>query len=251
MPGSDGHAETLRLLTWNVHDLLGDPLAVARVIASADADVVCLQEAPRWPLSRCRLARLARSAGLRYAGGGRSAAGCALLVSRRVEVTDVWARHLPVEGWLTRPRGWVLARVRLPGSPSVLVACVHLGLTAAERARHVGLILDGMQAEMRPGEGLVLAGDLNETPGSPSWRALERLVVDPSPEAGPTFPVRGPDRRLDAVLVGPPSSPVEADLVPDAVWAPEPADLVLASDHRPVLAQVGLKAKESGRAVAG
>jgi endonuclease/exonuclease/phosphatase family metal-dependent hydrolase len=239
-PAVEG-AEALRLLTWNVHDLLGDPLVVARVIASAGADVVCLQEAPRWPLSRWRLACLARSAGLLYVGGGRSAAGCALLVSMRVEVTGEWARRLPVSGWLTRPRGWVLARVRLPGSPSLLVACVHLGLTPAERARHVGLILDAMEAEVRPGDGIVVAGDLNETPGSPSWTALERLVADPSPEAGPTFPVRAPNRRLDAVLAGPPSSPVAVQLVPDDAWSPEPADLLLASDHRPVLAELRLR----------
>ena len=230
----------LRLMTWNVHDLLGDPLAVSRVITSARADVVCLQEAPRWPLSRWRLACLARSVGLVYVGGGRSAAGGALLVSRRVEVTDVWARRLPVSGWLTRPSGWVLARVRLPGSPSLLVACVHLGLTPGERARHVGMILDTLQAQLRPGEGLIVAGDLNETPGSPSWTALERLVADPTPEAGPTFPVRGPNRRIDAVLAGPPSSPVAVDLVPDDVWAPEQADLILASDHRPVLTELRL-----------
>jgi endonuclease/exonuclease/phosphatase family metal-dependent hydrolase len=228
----------VRLLTWNVRDLLGDPLAVQRVIASAAADVVCLQEAPRWCFSRWRLAALARGSGLLYITGGRAAAGCALLAAMRVEVLDSWARRLPVEGWFTRPRGWVLARVRLTGGETLLVACVHLGLTEQERARHVALILDGLAAERRTGERVVLAGDLNETPGSPSWTALGQLVLDQAPQAGPTFPARAPSRRIDAVLAGPPSSPPRVDLVPNGVWLPSPGDVVLASDHLPVLAEV-------------
>src|SRR4051794_4279524 len=80
-PEPSAASAPLRLLSWNVRDLLGDPLVVRRVIVSAGADVVVLQEAPRWPGSRWRLAGLARAAGLVYTAGGREAGGCALLTS--------------------------------------------------------------------------------------------------------------------------------------------------------------------------
>lgn len=235
----------LRLLSWNVRDLLGDPPAVARIIASAEPDLVCLQEAPRWPGSRWRLAALARQTDLLFAAGGRAAAGCALLTAMRVDVVTVRSRRLPVEGRLTRPRGWVLARVRVPGGASAVLATVHLGLTAPERADHVARIVAGIDELRRPGEGVLVAGDLNEPPGSPSWDGLGAVVVDPAPGAGPTFPAAAPARRIDAVLAGPPSDPIGVELVPDDVWAPDPADLRLASDHRPVLARLTPRAPSS------
>jgi len=64
-------ATGLRVLTWNVHDLLGDPIAVAAVLRSAAPDVVALQEAPRLVRSRPKLAALARSANLLFVTGGR------------------------------------------------------------------------------------------------------------------------------------------------------------------------------------
>ena len=60
-------SDVLRVLTWNVRDLLGDSSAVARVITAAAADVVCLQEAPRIVFSRNQLAGLARRCGLFFA----------------------------------------------------------------------------------------------------------------------------------------------------------------------------------------
>jgi endonuclease/exonuclease/phosphatase family metal-dependent hydrolase len=240
-------APPFRLLSWNVRDLLGDPLAVCRVIVSARADVVVLQEAPRWPGSRWRLAGLARATGLVYATGGREAGGCALLTSMRIDVVDVWSHRLPVSGWRTRPRGWVLGRVRLPGEAAVVVAGIHLGLSPQERSRHVALILAEIEARSQPGDGIVVAGDLNEPPGSPSWTALERLVRDPLTGAGPTFPARAPNRRIDAVLAGPPSAPVQVRLVADEEWSPDPADLALASDHRPVLVELRRSPDRQGR----
>jgi endonuclease/exonuclease/phosphatase family metal-dependent hydrolase len=225
---SDG----LRVLTWNVHDLLGDPLAVAAVLRAARPDVVALQEAPRLIRSRPKLAALARSAGLLFVTGGRDSAGTALLCSMRAEVDADAALRLPTRGWRTRPRGLAHALVGLPRGPRLLVASVHLGLSAGERAEHVAAIRELVAAV----PATVVAGDLNEPPGGPSWQALADVVTDPAPDAPPTFPVRGtavPDRRLDAVLTGPGVVVHEY-----AAWQPDPALVRRASDHTPVLAVV-------------
>ncbi|MFN8076285.1 MAG: endonuclease/exonuclease/phosphatase family protein [Kineosporiaceae bacterium] len=220
----------LRLLSWNVRDLLGDPLAVARVITSATPDVVCLQEAPRWPGSRWRLAALARACGLVVVGGGRSAAGTAVLASLRAGAGPADELRLPVEGRMTRPRGAVLVEVRPPSAPPLTVASVHLGLAPQERAQHVALLVARLR---RAGGRVVVAGDLNETPEGPSWAGLAAVAGDATPASGPTFPAAAPRARIDAVLAGP------GVLLDDPAWEPEQHDVLLASDHRPVLRVVG------------
>lgn len=226
-------AESLRLLTWNVRDMLGDPLAAHRVLRAAAADVVLLQEAPRLALSRGRIAAIARHSGLLFVCGGHASAGTALLVSLRTEVRRSRAVRLPVSGRLTRPRGYVATEIGLPGTGSVLVAGIHLGLTPEERADHVGRIVADVKASNLPA---VVAGDLNETPGGPSWRALRDIAVDPEPDAPPTYSARRPRRRIDAVLASP-HLPVSDYGWPDGV---SERDVVLASDHRPVAATIQL-----------
>lgn len=226
----------LRVLTWNVRDLLGDPLAVHRVLRAARPDVACLQEAHRWPGSRARLATLARRSGLLYLCGGRESAGTALLMDLRTEVAATTAARLPVTGRLTRPRGYAAATVGLPGTSAVRVVSLHLGLDASERADHC----DRLLASLPDGAPVVLAGDLNEPPGGPSWTAFAERALDP-PHASPaaTFPARSPRRRIDAVLVDP-ALTVTSHGWPDGVAE---ADVVLASDHRPVLATITLPSR--------
>ena len=228
----------LRLLSWNVRDLLGDPLAVARVLRSADADLVCLQEAPRWPGSLPRLAALARSAGLLSVAGGRASAGTAILCSARVDVLCTVTTRLPVTGRLARPRGVVTAVIRLPGRPALAVASVHLPLEPARRVLHAGQI---QRLLAGPGLPAVLAGDLNEPPGGPAWQACSPLLADPWPWAGPTFPARRPTRRIDAVLAG-----RDVRVEADQYWRPDGRDVRLASDHLPVLAVIDLDVDAAG-----
>jgi endonuclease/exonuclease/phosphatase family metal-dependent hydrolase len=51
---------------------------------------------------------------------------------------------------------------------------------------------------------VVVAGDLNELPGGPTWLALEARGLDDAGAADgrPTFSPRRPRRRLDVVLAG-------------------------------------------------
>jgi endonuclease/exonuclease/phosphatase family metal-dependent hydrolase len=123
-----------------------------------------------------------------------------------------------------------VARVAAPGHQPVVVASVHLSLDAAERERHAGEVLRTLAG----GGPVVLAGDLNEGDTGAAWR----LIADPlrlvSPTT-PTFPARAPRRLLDVVFASPglrvlPHAPVDLD----------DADLVTASDHRPVWVDLDL-----------
>jgi endonuclease/exonuclease/phosphatase family metal-dependent hydrolase len=232
--------------------MYGDPLAVHRVLRAADADLVCLQEAPRLPgIAGRQLAALARAGGLIPVVGGRSAAGNAVFRSGRVRVRDARALTFPKAHWRLERRGAVLVTVGLPAGPGsepagpptgrsgperlARVGGMHLSLDPAERLDHVRRLIKWLSAAGLP---MIVAGDLNERPGGPVWQALASIVSDPAsapgdPGPGPTFPVRGLRARIDAVLTGPGVTTLEY-----GQWQPDPRDIRLASDHLPVLAQL-------------
>ena len=223
--------DTLRVLSWNVWKLFGDPLAVHRVLRAAEPDLVCLQEAPARLPSTWQLAALARASGLRVVAGGRSGAGNAMLRSSRVRVHAATAFRFRPLNWRIQRRGAVLASISVgPAGPRIQVAGVHLSLDPAERRAHVGELLDRLTAHRLP---CVVAGDLNEGAGGPSWQALTAVVTDPAPDAAATFPVARPRKRIDVVLTGP-----GIEILEYGQWQPDPHDVARASDHLPVLARI-------------
>jgi endonuclease/exonuclease/phosphatase family metal-dependent hydrolase len=114
------------------------------------------------------------------------------------------------------------------------VTCLHLGLDEQERADHVDRLLAGLVDDVPA----VIAGDLNERPDGASWRTLSNWAVDPNPHAPKTFRSTGPRHRIDAVLVDPRVEVVDYGDPPGVV----DDDVRRASDHRPVLAQIRLRA---------
>ncbi len=228
-------APPLRLLSWNVRHLFGDPLAVRRVLRAASPDVVCLQESPRVPWAAWSLASLARSTGLIHVAGGWSGGGTAILSSPRVVVRDPEAFRFPLTRRNSQRRGATLVSVGRPGAsagPFLRVAGIHLGTEAEERLDHTRQLLERLSVRSGPVTGPVaVAGDLNEPPGGPAWQAFSAVVTDPAPGAPVTFPAARPRRRIDAVLTGAGVSTLEY-----GQWAPDRRDAELASDHLPVLA---------------
>lgn len=240
---------TLRVLTWNIRDLLGEPLRVRRALRSAHADVVCLQEGPRFAGSRIRLAAFADACGLHLVSGGRSSAGVAMLVSPRTTVDEASAVPLPVrrrgisrslKTLTPRPRGVVRARVGLPGTVTVGLSSIHLPTDAELRDLHIPQVLtwpDGRALD-------VVGGDINDVPGSPTWKQLTRDLVDHGAGSHPTFPAHAPTRRIDAVLVDPRLG------VTRYGWPTgmTEEDVYKGSDHRPVCADIDLPMARADRA---
>lgn len=185
---------SLRVLSFNVRQLRDDRAAVVEVLRTADADVVALQEPPRGPFGRGRLRAVAREAGYEPAVSGAGARTTAILVRTGTPVTGARGVRLPWRPGRTR-RGLAVADVA-----GVRVVSVHLSLFPAERAAHLIRLLLMVRATEGP---CVVAGDLNEEPGGPTWRRLASVLRDATAAVGPTFTARRPRRRLDAIHVSP------------------------------------------------
>ncbi|HEY6738544.1 MAG TPA: endonuclease/exonuclease/phosphatase family protein [Actinopolymorphaceae bacterium] len=225
----------LRVLSYNVLSLRADFGALTRVVRAVGPDVLVAQEAPRRVRWRAKCAAFARESGLLYTAGGRTAGGNLLLVAPRVAVDEVAERRIPQP--LGDPmRGIVGARLRIGADTFAVVGC-HLGLRAARRAAEVPKVV-ALGEELGRGAPTIVAGDLNEEPTGPSWRAFaEAGYADVRGEDEPTFPADRPTKRIDAVL---PSAGLEVL----EYGVPESAairrDLRRASDHLPVLARLRL-----------
>lgn len=213
----------LRVASYNTRDFLDDRAAAARVVRALDPDVLCLQEVPRRLFAATRVAAFARQAGMAWSGHHRGSGGTTVFTSARVGIVRSVHRRLHVR-FPDRTRGYAVARVQVPGRPDLVVASVHLSLRADERERHAQAVLAGLGRTDRT----VICGDLNEDEQGHAWQLLAHGLRLVSPTA-PTYPARAPRRRLDVVFATP-----DLEVLPHTGVALDPADLVAASDHRPV-----------------
>jgi endonuclease/exonuclease/phosphatase family metal-dependent hydrolase len=222
----------VRLLTYNVRSLRDDEDAVARVIRACRPDVVCVQEAPRFLRWRSKCAALSRRSGLVIVGGGRTAAANLLLSSLAVDVESTHDVLFSKDSGLHQ-RGVAIAVLRL-GEARVAVAGTHLDLVEAPRLRHIAELDQALDAHVPAGVPTVVAGDINDVPGSPAWDALARRRIDAVPAGdGFTYSASRPQRRIDGVFADPALRIVSAEVL-------DSSDVAIASDHRPVLAELAL-----------
>jgi len=214
-------------MSYNVHDLLDDRAAAARVVRAVAPDVLCLQEVPRRLTTELRLPSFARDCRLVWRRGRLGTGGTAVLTAPRVVVHDVRRGRLRVR-FPDRTRGYAAATLSLAGdgpcAPPVTVVSVHLGLRASERWRHAGVVLAGLD------DRAVVAGDLNEGPGGAAYDSIAAL--HPLASVGVlTFPAHRPTVALDAIFAG-----RDLRVVGAAGVDVDELDLAAGSDHRPVWA---------------
>jgi endonuclease/exonuclease/phosphatase family metal-dependent hydrolase len=164
--------------------------------------------------------------------GGRSTYGNLLLGGTRVSVLDTSRIRLPRSGRRHR-RAVAVAHVAVDGL-SLTVAGTHLSLDPLEREKQARRLVVRL-AGVHP---VVLGADVNDVPGSPSWRILTEHWRDAYATApvgpAPTFPARGPNRRLDAIFVSRDGVVTGAGVPSDLV------DPAAATDHLPVVADLEL-----------
>ncbi len=224
----------LRVLSYNVRALRDDAEAVARVIRAAEPDVVCVQEAPRFLRWRSKCAALARESGLVVVGGGR-VCGANLLLSRlAVEVHGTRDVAFSKDRGLHQ-RGTALALLSLRGSRFVLGG-THLDYlpdAGEPRLRHARELHEAIDGFVAPQEApSVVAGDINDLPGSPTWQLLEGRGTDAFAAVGSgdgfTYSAIDPVRRIDGVFVDPRIGLRSAEVL-------DSPDVQVASDHRPLL----------------
>jgi endonuclease/exonuclease/phosphatase family metal-dependent hydrolase len=230
----------LRLLSYNVRSLRDDADAVAQVIRACSADVVAVQEAPRFLRWRSKRAALARKSGLVVASAHRPG-GLTLLVSLRVKVVDTSFALLPKTAKLHQ-RAVCAALLEVDGA-RWSVASVHLSLSDDERWQHMQPLWDAVRRWDSP---LVVAGDINEKPDGRVWKALAAELQDAyavAPDGpGETYSAkRVPNKRIDGIFVDPSATVVGCHAVHPGGVEGLPAEmLTAASDHLPVLAVLRL-----------
>lgn len=228
--------EEWTVATYNVRMGYGtdgrfDPEAVADVVG--DADVVLLQEVDRgWLLNggQDQLAILARLTGKHFVFGPAADPvwGDAVLTS--LPILETRGGALPSYGAVTGA-GWVAARVRTGSEESIWVVSTHVQPTSTredgtiDQARDLARVGADLAADGTP---VVLGGDFNLEPGSPSFAELtgstgfRDALAEQRPL--PTSDSVDPVKEIDHVFVSDQITPVDARTVPTT-----------ASDHLPVL----------------
>ena len=227
----------LRLLSYNVRSMRDDRAALARVIRSAQADVVLVQESPRFARWRSLCAQLARTSNMVVVGGGRPAGSNLVLSTLGV---DVVATHDVLFSRQSgkHQRGTAIAVLEYRGS-RFAVAGVHMSLDGAERARHLGE-LDAALSRLVPAEvPVIIGGDINDQPGSPVWSTLATARVDvfAGRDTGRTHPLTAPaaapSKTIDGIFADRRIAVVSAEVITGP-------DTLIATDHLPVVAEFEL-----------
>ena len=225
---------TLRLLSYNVRSMRDDRAALARVIAGASPDVVCVQEAPRFLRWRSTCAALARTSGMVVVGGGRPAAANLIMSTLSVDVVRTTDVLFSKDRGLHQ-RGAAIAVLRR-GAVSFAVVGTHLDTHEGPRLRHIDELAAAIARHVPPDVATVVAADVNDHPGSRSWTALSQGRVDAYVAAdGPilTSTAKQPHQTIDGIFVDP-----RATIVSTRVLRND--DTAVASDHLPVLTEIEL-----------
>lgn len=228
----------LRVMAYNIHqgvsaDMRMDLEAIADVIARENPDVVVLNEVNRARVTSGfvdTLPFISRRLGMRYVFGANYRDG---------QYGNALLSRYPILAWAnthyahntTELRGLLRVVIAAPGGPITFYATHldHLSGPGHARAAQVAEALATWGGEPRA----VLLGDLNATAEAPELDPIyEAGFVDVLAAAGQddafTFWDPVPGRRIDFIFSTPDLSPGRAWTVPSR-----------ASDHLPVLAEVG------------
>jgi endonuclease/exonuclease/phosphatase family metal-dependent hydrolase len=232
----------IRVATYNIHAAIGtdrrrDLERIAAVIEEIAPDVIGLQEV------ESRASRGGSDQAMRLAGmlGMACVEGPMLLegpgwygnaILSRLPIVAEQRLRFPAHSG--EPRGAVGVMVEDPKGVPWRLINTHLDLWSRSRLRQVQSL--ARHLESAAGEPWILLGDLNEwRPRAPALASLRRLgYVPPAP---PSYPSRWPLFALDRIVV--------RQCRPEGPLRPHVTALSRrASDHLPVVAEVGPRSKE-------
>ncbi|MCB1092923.1 MAG: endonuclease/exonuclease/phosphatase family protein [Verrucomicrobiae bacterium] len=238
----------LRILCYNIHWALGmdgkyDVERLAEVIKAAQPDLVALQEVDVGVKRSGRVhevRRLAELTGLaarfgptqHYEGG---LFGNAVLTN--LPILDVEIHPLPyteaTSELQTYPRGAIAVTVKAPdGKPLRFVSTHFQHNVPGDRVAEAHAINE-LFADPEDTLRTILAGDMNAKPDEEPIRILlERWTNATDDPPAPTVPVANPTARIDYIFY----RPAGGFRLKAAKVIPE----VMASDHRPVFAELEL-----------
>jgi endonuclease/exonuclease/phosphatase family metal-dependent hydrolase len=227
----------IRLLSYNIRSMHDDNEALFRVIRGAEADVVVVQESPRFLRWRSKCAGLARRCGLVVVAGGRPSGANLIMSTLAVDVERKHEVMFSTDPDLHR-RGAAIAILTYSGS-RFAVAGTHLDVKPDPRLRHVGELHAALDRLVPAEVPTVIAGDINDRPGSPSWNLLTSVRTDAFAAAGEGSPFTStaadPHQTIDGVFA-------DRRITVRAARVLDTDDVRAASDHRPLLVELELPA---------
>ncbi|MEX2580660.1 MAG: endonuclease/exonuclease/phosphatase family protein [Verrucomicrobiales bacterium] len=251
------HAEDsprpLRVLCYNIHWALGmdgeyDVERIAEVIEEAQPDLVALQEVDVGVKRSGRVHQVRRLAELtgmaarfgptqHYEGG---LFGNAVLTN--LPIIDVEIHPLPyteaTAELQTYPRGAIAVTVTAPDGDPLRFVSTHFQHNVIDDRIAEAKAINELFAGEEDGLRTILAGDINAKPHEePVQLLLARWTNATDEPPAPTVPVADPKSRIDYIFY----RPATAFRLKDAKVIPE----VMASDHRPVFAELELSGDES------
>lgn len=226
----------LKVMTYNIHhgegeDGVIDINRIAEIILNADPDLVSLQEVDRFvqrtdradqPEQLKELTGMFMEFGfaINYQGGDF---GNVILSKHPFEKLTL---H-PLPGDPGEDRTLMEALIRLPGyEDPIIFLATHLDTFTRPRIESIPLILDVVPDTSET--FYILAGDLNDGPGTLAMDMLMERLVNAAPPDLFTFPSRNPDRQIDHILY--------TAMDGWAVERIEVLDEPIASDHAPLVA---------------
>ncbi len=233
---SPGQGFPVRMVSYNVHvggvsqDGTYDPDEIADVLRAEHPDVVWLSEVDRgWLVDGDHdiLPELAHDLGMTYVFAPASGPDWGDAVLSRYPVTVVDQRALPDAGALTGAQALAVT-IRIGEGQRLGLVGTHLQTRAdnvtvpVAQSAAVARMARDLHAEGTP---VVVTGDLNAAPGSPSLAPLDRALKDGLRRFRPvlTSPADHPTEQLDQVYL---AGAVRVDRL-DVVST-------TASDHRPL-----------------
>lgn len=244
--------ETLRIMTYNVHGCVGvdgalSPARVARVISEYQPDIVALQELD---LGRSRSGKqdqakiIANILNMEHQFNPtmrleEEAFGDAVLSVFPMQLIKAYPLARKPRFSFLEPRGAIWIRINFRNT-SVQFINTHLGLNGPERLLHTDELMSHEWLENPAcANPVIMCGDFNALPGSPIFKTFSKKLV--SAQAGlnrhkSTWFGRWPVLCLDHILISPDWQVVNIE-VADSYLAR------LASDHRPLIAEVRLREK--------
>ena len=225
----------LRVVVYNVRGFRDGADRVATVVRSLEPDVLLLNETgARW-----RLRRFADATGMSVAADPwsplRRRAKDAVLAAAPWRIAEHRQQRFSGSARFY-PRAALFAHLERDGADLWAVA-IHLGLRPVERRSHVEQLLATVSSLHGP---VIVGGDTNERPDGRAMTELAAALPDAWVVAGDgrgeTIPARRPSARIDYMFASP-------DVVVHRVSVPQGGEVAVASDHRPVVADVELPAR--------
>lgn len=231
----------LRFVSYNIRHCEGfdhvlDLDRTARVLSDLEADVIALQEVDERTERTGgvdQAAELGSALGMHHAFGSfmdYQGGRYGLAILSRLPILEVESIELP-EG--NEPRVALRVALELADGTTLHVVDVHFDWVRDDAFRFAQA--ETLAARLRTLDRYVVLGDFNDRPGSRTLElfATQAREADKPDGARFTIPADAPDHEIDFVFAAP------ADRwVVDHV---EVVDEALASDHRPVLADLRLR----------